>query len=116
MARGSINIGNTANSTNSILVTTSKTLALTDRGTMQKCLSASDIVLTIPLNSVVAFPIDSEIVISRYGSGKLSVSPTSEVTLYSSDSKRYISKQYEFATLKKIATDEWVLLGSLSLT
>ena len=97
-----------------LLKSTSYTLALTDNYKLNKCLSASTITVTIPLNSVVAFPVGSEIVLARYGAGAVTLSATSGVTLYSSDSKKSINKQYEFATLKKIATDEWVLLGSLS--
>lgn len=97
-----------------LLKSASFTLALTDNYDLLKCVSASTITVTIPTNATVAFPVGSEIVIARYGAGAVTFSPASGVTLYSSDSKKSINKQYEFATLKKIATDEWVLLGSLS--
>lgn len=101
--------------TNTILQTVSYTLALTDVATIQKCLSASTITVTIPLNSVVAFPINTEIVLARYGAGAVSVAATGGVTIYSSDSKKSINKQYEAVTLKKISVDEWLLIGSLSV-
>lgn len=96
-----------------ILKTESYTLALTDNYSLNKCLSASDIIITIPLNSNVAFPIGSELIFVRYGTGEVTFTPAVDVTLYSSDSKRTINMQYEFVTLKKMATDEWILLGSL---
>lgn len=96
-----------------ILKTESYTLALTDNYSLNKCLSASDIIITIPLNSNVAFPIGSELIFVRYGTGGVTFTPAVGVTLYSSGSKRTINMQYEFVTLKKMATDEWILLGSL---
>lgn len=96
-----------------VLKTESYTLALTDNYSLNKCLSASDIIITIPLNSNVAFPIGSELIFVRYGTGEVTFTPAVDVTLYSSDSKRTINMQYEFVTLKKMATDEWILLGSL---
>ena len=96
-----------------VLKTESYTLALTDNYSLNKCLSASDIIITIPLNSNVAFPIGSELIFVRYGTGEVTFTPAVGVTLYSSGSKRTINMQYEFVTLKKMATDEWILLGSL---
>ena len=96
-----------------VLKTESYTLALTDNYSLNKCLSASDIIITIPLNSNVAFPIGSELIFVRYGTGEVTFTPAVDVTLYSSGSKRTINMQYEFVTLKKMATDEWILLGSL---
>jgi hypothetical protein len=106
--------GKTDKDTSIVLQTASYTLALTDKATVQKCLSASTITVTIPLNSVFAFPVNSEIVLTRYGAGAVTLAATSGVTLYSSGSKKSINAQYEAVTLKKIATDEWLLIGSLS--
>lgn len=94
--------------------TASYTLGLTDAGTMQKCSSTSAITVTIPLNSSVAFPTNTEIVLARYNTGAVSLSPTSGVILYSSGSKRSINAQYEAVTLKKMGTDEWLLVGALA--
>lgn len=96
-----------------VLKTESRTLALTDNYSLNKCLSASNIIITIPLNSNVVFPVGSELIFVRYGTGEVTFTPTAGVTLYSSGSKRTINMQYEFVTLKKMATDEWILLGSL---
>jgi hypothetical protein len=89
------------------------TLVLADKGKVLRINSSSNRTVTIPLNSSVAFPIDTEIAILRYGSGTVSISPTSGVTLNSKNSERKISGQYGSIALKKIGTDEWVLVGSL---
>jgi hypothetical protein len=89
------------------------TLVLSDKGKVVRINSSSNLTVTIPLNSSVAFPIDTELAILRYGTGTVSISPTSGVTLNSKNSERKISGQYGSVALKKIGTDEWVLVGSL---
>lgn len=95
-------------------VTTSKTLALTDAGTVQECTSASAIAITVPPNSSVAFPIGTEIALIRLGAGTLSVVAGSGVTIQSSGSKLFVKNQYESACLRQTATNVWSLVGSLS--
>ncbi len=89
------------------------TLVLADKGKVLRVNSSSNRTITIPLNSSVAFPIDTEIALIRYGSGTVSISPTSGVTLNSISSNRKVKDQYGSCALKKIGTDEWVLVGSL---
>ncbi|WP_277617875.1 hypothetical protein [Paracholeplasma manati] len=75
--------------------------------------SASALTFTIPLYSSVAYPTGTEIHIMRYGTGEISISPTSGVTLVSEGSKRRINAQYQAASLKKLDTNTWVLIGAL---
>lgn len=75
--------------------------------------SASALTFTIPLNSSVEYPTGTEIHIMRYGTGEISISPTSGVTLVSEGSKRRINAQYQAASLKKLDTNTWVLIGAL---
>jgi hypothetical protein len=89
------------------------TLVLADKGKVLRINSATNRTVTIPLNSSVAFPIDTEIAILRYGTGTVSISPTAGVTLESKNAERKISGQFGSVALKKIGTDEWVLVGSL---
>jgi hypothetical protein len=90
------------------------TLALADEGKVLRVNSSSNRTITIPKNSVVAFPIDTEIAILRYGTGTVSIEPVDgDVTLQSKAGERKISGQYGSVALKKIGTDEWVLVGSL---
>lgn len=104
-------LGKADKDTTTILRTASYTLALTDKATVQKCLSADAIAVLIPTNLAVAFPVNSEIVFVRYGAGSVTLSGDVGVTLNSADAVKTISKQYEATTLKKIATDEWLLIG-----
>jgi len=90
------------------------TLVLADKGKVLRVNSATNRTVTIPKNSVVAFPIDTEIAILRYGTGTVSIAPVDgDVTLQSADGERKIKNRYGSVALKKIATDEWVLVGSL---
>jgi hypothetical protein len=94
-------------------ITANATLALADEGKVLRVNSASNLTVTIPLNSSVAFPTDTEIAILRYGTGTVSISPTAGVTLNSVSSNRKVKDQYGSVALKKIGENEWVLVGSL---
>jgi hypothetical protein len=89
------------------------TLAIADEGKVLRANSSSNRTITIPLNSGTAIPIGAEIAIIRMGTGTVSISPTAGVTLNSVDNNRKIKDRYGSVALKKIATDEWVLAGSL---
>jgi hypothetical protein len=94
-------------------VDASKTLALTDVDTIQTCTNATDIDITIPLNSAVAFPVGAELAVVQLGAGGVRIVATPGVTLYSDGSKTAIKGQNLSVALKKIATDTWVLVGAL---
>lgn len=92
----------------------SRNLALTDRDSFIRSTATSGTVtLTIPLDSTLNFPIGSEIHVMQGGVGALQISPVSGVTLYSEGNKRTINAQWQAATLKKIDTNTWVLMGAL---
>lgn len=93
---------------------TTKTLELTDASTVQKCTSGSATTITVPPNSAVAFAIDTEIAITQFGAGQITVTVGAGVTIRSSGSALKTTEQYASATLKKIATDEWLLVGALT--
>jgi hypothetical protein len=93
---------------------TSKTLALTDNGGYIVTSNGSAVTITVPPNSSVAFPTGAEIVVFQSGAGQVDFVAGSGVTIRSKDSNLKISAQYAAATLKKVATDEWHLLGDLA--
>lgn len=95
--------------TNIILVTTNKTLALTDKATYQNVTSASNLTITIPKD---IFPIKSEVVIARNGTGTVTIAGSTDVTLHSDGEKRTI-KSYGAVTVKQVATNDWRLYGAL---
>jgi hypothetical protein len=98
-------------------ITANATLALADEGKVLRVnptTAADNITITIPKNSAVAFPVDTEIAIVRYNSGTVSIAPVDgDVTLQSANAERKIRNRYASVALKKIGTDEWVLVGSL---
>jgi hypothetical protein len=95
-------------------ITANATLALADEGKVLRVNSSSNLTVTIPKNSAVAFPIDTEIAILRYGTGTVSIAPVDgDVTLQSKNAERKISDRYGSVALKKIGENEWVLVGSL---
>ena len=96
-----------------VSVTTSKTLALTDAGSLQKVEGSSAQTITIPTNSSAAFPTGTEIEILRYGSGSVTIEAASGVTLRCAEATHTIAKQYGGVSLKKLATNEWLLMGNL---
>jgi hypothetical protein len=94
-------------------VTDNKTLALSDAGTMQRLNSASNLTVTVPLESSVAYPDGTEIEITRYGTGTCTIAAASGVTINKNGSALTIKDRYTSAYLKKIADDEWLLQGNL---
>lgn len=95
--------------------TSNYTFALADKNNFIYSNSISALTFTIPTNASVAFPVGSEIHIMRYGSGELSISPDSGVTLQSEGSKRRINLQYQAVTIKKLDTNTWVLIGAIKV-
>jgi len=88
-------------------------LVLDDDGQVMKINSASAVIITVPLNSNVAFPIGTQIAVVRYGAGTVTFAPESTVNIRSAESNLAILNQYASVALLKIGTDEWSLVGSL---
>lgn len=93
--------------------TTSRTLALTDANDYIRCTNASATTITVPANASVAFPIGTQIDVFQAGAGQVSFVAAGGVTINKSEGLK-IAAQYKAATLKKVDTDEWDLLGGLS--
>jgi len=94
--------------------TASYTLVLGDADKLVEMNVATANDLTIPLNSSVAFPTGTQILLSQYGAGQTTIVPTSGVTVRSSGGKLKLTGQYSGATLIKIAENEWYCFGDLS--
>ena len=90
----------------------SKTLALTDAGTTQTIVGVATSVITIPLNSAVAFPVGTRIIVVKATTGNIAIAWGSGLTinidgtLYTSSSNAAV---YTSAVLRKTATDTWIL-------
>jgi hypothetical protein len=93
---------------------TTYTLVLTDSAKFVTLSNASVITATIPPNSSVAFPIGSQVNLMQLGAGQVTVAAGAGVTLRSAGTLVKTSAQYAVATLLKIDTDTWVLVGNLA--
>jgi hypothetical protein len=95
--------------------TSAYTIAKSDSGKTISVESASDIVITIPLNSTVPFTVGQKIEFIRYGAGAVSFAgSTPGVIIYSKNSNKKISSRYSGAVLTKVDTNTWLLLGDLT--
>jgi hypothetical protein len=95
-------------------ITLSKTLEVNDLWKLLRANSSSEIVFTVPTDTnPVTIPNDSEIHIFRYGTGEVRFLAGGSVTIRSESNKLRINAQHQAVTLKKIATNEWILVGAL---
>lgn len=99
---------------NIFTITASTTLDLTHTESLLRVNSSNAVTITIPLNSSVAFAIGSCITITKIGTGDVTISPSTGVTLNSKDSARTIDGQFSAITLYKVAADEWDMWGALA--
>jgi hypothetical protein len=92
---------------------TAYTLVLTDAGKVVEANNAATVTVTVPPNSAVAFPIGTVIELWQQGAGQLLVAAGAGVTIRSSGGFLKSYGQYSSLSLRKRATDEWVLVGDL---
>ena len=95
------------------------TLALGDNGKLIYCVNtASAMNIHIPNNSSVAFPVGAEMSFLQHlthaSANTLGFSNAAGVTLYSKEAANTVADRFTTAVLKKLATNTWVLAGSLS--
>ena len=97
------------------------TLATVDAGYYHRIayanssINPSTVTVTIPANASVAIPIGSEYLFIRTGSNTaMNFANAAGVTLNSDGAKTKVSKQWQTAVCKKVGTNEWDLMGTLS--
>ncbi len=88
-------------------------MVLTDAGKTIEMSSGSATTLTVPLNSSVAFPTGSQILVVRGGTGAVGITGASGVTINSAQSYKNLNYQNSGATILKAGTDSWYLFGDL---
>jgi len=93
---------------------TTYTLVITDQSKTIQTTNAGAVVITIPLNASVPFPIGTSIELFQYGAGQLSVAITVGGTLRQPDGNKIVAI-YNRAVLTKINTDEWDIQGALTV-
>jgi hypothetical protein len=89
---------------------TTYTTVLTDNNKVVTLDNASAIALTVPLNSSVAYPTGAQIHLYNKGAGQVTVAGDAGVTVNSSNGLK-LRAQYSVATLIKLDTNSWVLIG-----
>lgn len=91
-------------------------LAAEDHGTAIELNSSSPITLTVPINSNIELPVGFVVEILQLGTGTATISPEGGVTIRSLNGvgARDLSGQYAAVSLRKRATNEWVLSGALA--
>lgn len=90
------------------------TLALTDDGKVVEMNNAAGTTLTIPLNSSVAFPVGTQIIVIQTGAGQTTIAGASGVTVNGTPGLK-LRAQYSSCVCLKRATDTWILLGDLAV-
>jgi hypothetical protein len=95
---------------------TNYTLVRTDEGKMVEMNYNVDapLIVTIPLNSSVPFPIGTEISVIQIGGGTTIITGSAGVTVNSYLGYKTIGVQYGVASVVKRGTDSWYLFGNLS--
>lgn len=97
---------------------TTYTFVLTDnRNKLITASNAAAQTYTIPLNSSVAFPTGSVINIIQIGAGQVTIQGASGVTVASIGATSTAPKlrvQYSAASLIKVGTDSWYVIGDIA--
>lgn len=70
------------------------------------CTSGSAVTVTVPANATLPFPIGTWIMVEQNGSGAVTLSPATGVTLNGTLST---AAQYQLLTLRKTGTDRWLV-------
>jgi hypothetical protein len=92
---------------------TAYTPVVADENTMITLSNAGAITVTLPQNSVAAFPIGAEIDFVWLGVGQPTFVAGTGATIVSTPGLK-LTDRYSVATAKKISTNGWLLLGRLS--
>jgi hypothetical protein len=93
---------------------TAYTAALTDNNKIISLDNSSAITLTVPLNSSVAFPTGAMVNFIQLGAGEVSVTGASGVSVSSPNGYK-TRAQYSLATVIKLDTNSWVLIGDIEI-
>jgi len=96
-------------------ITDTYTLVLADAHKLVTLNKATGFTVTIPPNSSVAFDIGDQVNLMQIGDGQITVAGGAGVTLEAQGSKKKLNGKWATATLVKIATDTWVLVGNTAV-
>jgi len=91
---------------------TTYTPVLADNGKLVTLSNASAITLTVPTNASVAYPTGAQINIEATDAGQVTIVGDTGVTVNGTGTK--LRTQWSAATLVKLGTDSWTLIGDLA--
>lgn len=94
-------------------VTGADSLVLIDAGKYLRCGNVSPFSLTVPLNATVAYTIGTHIDLIQTLAGQVTIAATVGVTINATPGLK-LNGQWAGATLVKVGTDEWDLVGNLT--
>ena len=94
-------------------VGTSYAPILSDVGKTITLTNVAGILVTIPANASVAFPIDSEIHLAQRDVGAVTVGITTDTLNVNPNLTKVLNGRYAYATIKKISATEWDIFGNL---
>jgi hypothetical protein len=94
---------------------TSYTLVLADKDKLVRLANASPITLTVPTNTSVAYPVGTQINLVQAGAGKVTVAGFDGSVTINATPGLKLRAQWSTATLLKVDTNIWVLVGDTSL-
>lgn len=92
---------------------TSCTLELADNGNIVRRTNGTNNIVTIPPNSSVEFPVETQIDLLQRGAGDMVITPDTGVTLVSFESRTKLAGNGAAATLVKEDTNIWHLFGNI---
>jgi hypothetical protein len=95
--------------------TATYTAVLADAGKLLRFTNSSTVNFVIPTNDAEAFDVGQRIDLTQYGTGLVEVLGDTGVTVRATPTSK-LRAQYSVASVIKIATNEWLLAGDLSLS
>lgn len=94
-------------------ITAAYGLVVADAGKYLRCSSASPFSVTVPLNATQAFTTGTHIDFIQVGAGQITIAATVGVTINATPGLK-LNGQWAGATLIKVGTDTWDLVGNLT--
>jgi hypothetical protein len=97
------------------ITTNAYTVGLADNGRLTTLDNAAAIGVTIPLNATQAFPIGAQLHFVQIGDGTVTFIPATVAVIIGATPGLKLRTKWSMATLTKIATNTWVLVGDLKI-
>jgi len=97
------------------VVSNAYTVDLADNGRLTTLDNAAAIGVTIPLNATQAFPIGAQLHFVQIGDGAVTFIPATVAVIIGATPGLKLRTKWSMATLTKIATNTWVLVGDLKI-